>query len=85
MAHCIRLLWSGINILEHGEPIVRFEGEQLQYLKDIRLGKYDYDELMSLSEDLMRQMDEKVDKSSLPDSPDMEAVDRLYKELIKIE
>lgn len=55
MLHCMRLLFSGKNILINNEPIVRFEGDQLQYLKDIRAGKFEYETIMA---DVERQMKE---------------------------
>jgi len=47
LMHCMRLLLSGKNILINGEPIVRFEGAQLKYLKDIRAGKFEYEDIMA--------------------------------------
>lgn len=82
LLHCMRLLMSGRSILETGRPIVRFEGAQRQYLMDIRLGRFGYDEVMA---DVERQMAvlEALYKESdaVPHEADRAAVDRLYREL----
>lgn len=85
MMHCMRLLFSGKNILLNGKPIVRFEGEQLQLLKDIRAGKYSYDELMNMMENEMAELEIIKEKSLLPHSVDDKAIEELYKELIHME
>lgn len=46
MMHCLRILWSGIHILDHGVPKIRFDGEKHDMLMGIRLGKYTYEEIM---------------------------------------
>ena len=81
MLHCIRLLWSGRNILENGEPIVRFTGEKLQYLRDIRAGKFSYEELLAKAQREKDELHELKEKSALPEKPDKKAIDRLYREL----
>lgn len=78
--HCFRLLYSGKNILKYGEPIVRFEGEKLQFLKDIRNGKYSYEYLMNLVESEMQEMDSLKESSNLPKSPNMKKIEKLYRE-----
>lgn len=80
--HCVRLLKSGKNILENGEPIVRFEGEDLKFLRDIRAGKYGYDYLMQYVEESMKELEIIKDKSSLPHSANMNAINKLYLEII---
>jgi hypothetical protein len=37
---------SGRSILERGEPIVRFEGQSLHLLLEIRAGKMPFDQIM---------------------------------------
>jgi predicted nucleotidyltransferase len=80
--HCVRLLLSGANILKNGEPIVRFEGEQLKYLKDIRAGKFEYEDIMARVEGLMAELDVLRDKCTLPIAHNMDKIDELYKELM---
>lgn len=81
MLHCLRLLWSGRNILENGEPIVRFTGEKLQFLRDIRAGKFSYEELLAKAQKEKDELHELKEKSALPEKPDKKAIDRLYREL----
>ena len=84
MMHCMRLLRSGKNILLHGEPIVRFEGEQLQFLKNIRAGKYSHEQIMEWVEQEMAELEKIKDESTLPHSVDHKAIERLYRELVSI-
>jgi hypothetical protein len=85
MMHCMRLLFSGKNILSKGEPIIRFEGEQLQYLRDIRAGKFEYNELMTRAEKEMAELKELKSSSSLPYSADMKKLNQLYQRIRKME
>jgi len=84
MQHCMRLLWSGRNILENGEPIVRFSGEKLQHLRDIRSGKYTHDQLMEWIEEEMRKLDKIKESSDLPESSDFNKINKLYREIIGV-
>jgi predicted nucleotidyltransferase len=82
MLHCFRLLMSGKSILENGVPIIRFEGEQLQFLKDIRAGKYKYEELIIDVEKRMENLKTIYETSTLPHSPDKQKIDDLYREIV---
>ncbi len=77
LMHTFRLLYSGINIMEAGEPIVRFSGEKLQKLLDIRHGLFTYDELLTESELLLRKLDDLKKSSHLRERADMKKVDAL--------
>jgi predicted nucleotidyltransferase len=81
MCHCMRLLYSGENILLHGEPIVRFTGDKLQYLMDIRYGKVQYDSIMKEVEIKMKQLEDLYETSLIPYSVDRDKIDSLYKEV----
>ena len=79
--HLIRLFMMGIDILEKGE-IRTHRVEDLPVLMSIRRGDYmladgtfskDFYELL---EEYERKMDEAAAKTTLPDSPDMVAVER---------
>jgi predicted nucleotidyltransferase len=83
--HTFRLLWSGLNILENGEPIVRFEGERLEFLMDIRTGKFEHDELMEQSEKMMANLDALYNNSTIPESVDKKAINDLYMEVIQMD
>lgn len=82
-SHCCRLIFSGKNILTQGEPIVRFTGEKLQFLKDVRGGKIEYNTLMTTIENEMKELEETYNKSTLPWGCDIKKVDRLYRELVE--
>lgn len=82
MLHTIRLLWSGENILRHGEPIVRFEGEQLKFLRNIRENKFSYEFLMEMVEEKMKVIEDLSKTSKLSWEVDIDKIDELFKELI---
>ncbi|UCH71810.1 MAG: nucleotidyltransferase domain-containing protein, partial [Thermoplasmatales archaeon] len=70
MTHCVRLLMSGENILRNGEPIVRFEGKQLEYLLNIRKGKLKYEAIVEDVEKRMKLLQQLKKVSTLPDDVD---------------
>jgi predicted nucleotidyltransferase len=82
MMHCVRLLMSGKNILENGEPIIRFSGEQQKYLMAIRNGDIsDYEVIMADVEQMLNGINEKAKTSSLPDDVDYDKIEALYHEV----
>lgn len=81
MSHCMRLMLSAENILVNGEPIVRFAGKQLQMLKDIRAGKWQYAEIMKNVNDLSARLEEAHKSSSLPDEMNVEVANKLFQEI----
>lgn len=68
LMHTVRLLLSAHSILERGEPIIRFEGEGLQTLLDIRAGRYTYDDIMALAQGLAADCERLQATSDLPRS-----------------
>jgi predicted nucleotidyltransferase len=83
LMHCVRLLLSGINILTNGVPIVRFEGEQLEYLRDIRVGKFEYAVIMKDVEDKMAILEGLKDNTKLKYAVNTEEINEIYQKLIK--
>jgi uncharacterized protein len=81
MMHTIRLLMSGRSILEEGAPIVRFEGQSLNLLLDIRAGKMPFDEIMNVANELMSECERFKLTAKLPPSCDIAAADALLLEL----
>lgn len=81
MMHCMRLLLSGESILRTGEPIVRFEGEQREYLMRIRRGEFAYEEIMEAVDEKMRELESLCRISTIPDSVEPGRIDILYREL----
>ena len=81
MMHTFRLLYSGKNILDHGEPLVRFNGELKDFLMKIRQGEYDYDDLNTRADSLVEEMEESFKQSTLPEEADTKAIDQLTKRI----
>lgn len=82
MQHCMRLLMSGANILKTGEPIIRFDGADLQYLRDIREGHFTHEQLMADVDKRMADLELINKDSTLPWGADDKAIDDLYRELV---
>jgi len=84
--HCIRLLRSGLEILQRGEVTVdRNLAGDIDDLKAILRGNYSYEELMKMAEDLVAQMDAFYEQSSLPHRPDLEQINDLCMELVEMQ
>ena len=81
MQHCIRLLLSAKNILEYGEPIVRFTGEKLQILRDIRDRKPTYEEILKYADKVKADMDVLFEKCKLPKQPDPVLVNKIFMDI----
>jgi len=84
--HCIRLLRSGLEILKNGRIIVdrRLAGDA-DDLKAILRGDYNYEQLMKMAEDLVKEMDVFYHQSSLPHRPDLEKINNLCMELVEMQ
>ena len=80
--HCIRLLISGINIMKNGEPIIHFTGEQKDFLMNVRNGKYEYDYIMNIADEKMKELEETYNSSTIPYAVDMKKIDDLYLEVL---
>jgi len=82
MMHCIRLLISGEHILTQGSPIVRFEGDHLKYLMQIRSGELEYEDIMSEVERRMVEFRRIYDESNvIPNEVNRKDIEALYREL----
>jgi predicted nucleotidyltransferase len=84
MMHCFRLLISGEQILSQGEPLVRFEGELLQLLTQIRAGEFSYQELIDQLEVRMMKLEQAWQNTTMPDSVDPEWLDTLFREVTAV-
>lgn len=82
MLHTVRLMLSAENIIKNGEPIVRFTGETLAYLRKIREGVFSYDELMELTTEKMNFIETNKHTCSLPESSDKKKINKIFQELI---
>ncbi|ESQ16147.1 MAG TPA: hypothetical protein DDY14_12615 [Chromatiaceae bacterium] len=81
MMHTFRLLFSGAHLLEHGRPLVRFEGERLAFLLRVLAGHYDYQALIDRVEAEVVKLDTLYNTSTLPETVDRPAINRLFRSL----
>lgn len=81
MMHTFRLLLSGESILKQGAPIVRFEGEPLKFLMDIRAGLFAYEDLIQRAESKVEELKKLSERCDLPDQPDQSQAEALLKEI----
>ncbi|MDR0608530.1 MAG: nucleotidyltransferase domain-containing protein [Planctomycetaceae bacterium] len=81
LAHCMRLLYEAEHILQYGFPKVRFEGEQLQKLKEIRFTRLPYEEIIAEAEERLAQLEEYRKTCTLPNSADIKTLSDLLVEL----
>lgn len=84
ICHCVRLLWSSENVLRNGEPIIRFEGEQKDFLMRIRKGEMHYEELMAMIEPKMDELKTLCENTTaVPHHVDEHAINKLFLEIVK--
>jgi predicted nucleotidyltransferase len=81
MLHCMRLLYEGEHILQHGYPKVRFEGEELQRLLDIRFGELPYEEIVAEADERLADLDERRKTCTLPNTANLDLLSELLVEL----
>jgi uncharacterized protein len=82
--HCIRLLRSGLEILQSGEVVVdRQDAGDADELTAILHGDLTYEQVTKISDDLVAKLDRAYDTSNLPHHPDLPAIDRLCIELVE--
>lgn len=81
LMHTLRLLLSGKSILEHGEPLVRVTGEPLQLLRDVRNGRYRYEEILAMADAIVADCERLKTVSALPPETDASAAEALLQQL----
>jgi predicted nucleotidyltransferase len=81
MMHTVRLLLSGRSIMQSGEPIVRFAGDQLTLLMSIREGCLSFDEIMGVAEGLLADCERLKAESDLPEVCDTAQANALLREV----
>ena len=81
MCHCVRLLMSGENLLTNGCPLVRFEGEQKDYLMKIRSGEMEYEDIILEVENRMKKLEELYNTSTIQHSVNINKIEELYRKL----
>lgn len=80
-AHLVRLLRMGKEIVETGKVIVKRPDSQ--ELLSIRNGAWSYDKIIDYAKSLDAEVKALYDKSPLPESPDLEAIETLQMELVE--
>jgi len=83
MMHTYRLLNVSLEIARDGVLNVRRPKEEIETLMKIRRGEFEYDELMSKAELLIKQIDDIYDKSNLPNKVDQDFVNDLILKIRK--
>ena len=81
MMHTLRLLYSGLNIMREGAPLVRFSGEKLAELLAVRRGEFSYAALIAKAEELAAELASLRENSSLPENADRREIGNLLLEI----
>jgi len=68
LLHCYRLIETGIEIAK--EKTINVRRNNANFLIEIRKGKHNLDELLTASNEKLKQLDEEFDNSDLPDKAD---------------
>jgi len=83
MMHTFRLLLSGKNILENGQPIVRFQGELLEFLKHILAGRIPFADLVAQADELVAEIEGLENRKGLPKDVDRALLDAILKRMTR--
>jgi predicted nucleotidyltransferase len=83
MMHTVRLLLSGRSILQNGFPLVRFSGNDLQLLLDIRAGRLSFDQIMEIAIDVTADCERLKSSTNLPDTCDKQAATCLLRDVTR--
>ena len=83
MSHSFRLLHMGLEIAREGKFIVDRTGIDADYLLDIRNHKYTYEELIERLEAKKNELDEAIEKCTLPDTISREYVNEMMVDIRK--
>ncbi len=81
LMHCFRLLEMGIDAAKHGELIVKRPAKEREWLLSVRAGDLEYEDLIAKADEKLKNMEDLVSKSDLPDSIDSDFVDNLLIDL----
>lgn len=79
MMHTIRLLQSAVNIFRNNQLEIRVKNRE--ELLDIKAGKWDYNDLLLFSDQLIEELNFLSENSSLPDYPDQKKAAKLLIEI----
>ena len=81
MMHTFRLLDMAEEIAETGQIVVRRPNRE--FLLKIKSGAFEYNELLEIAEERISKMDTLYQHSALPESPDLEKINRTLIEVRK--
>ena len=79
-SHLIRLMRTGLEILR--DHTLKVKRDDAKELLEIRNGKWTYDELMEITADLQKEIDETAKKTTLRKSPDKKKIDQVLLSLL---
>ena len=88
LGHLVRLVYEAENILNMGRPMIKLEGAQKQMVMDIRNSGSEgyrnvpYEEVVEMVNAKVPELAERYRKSTLPEQPDWNKVEKLYLEMI---
>lgn len=77
MMHMFRLLLSCKEILHSGSPLVRVEGDNKIFLNDVLDGKYPFEELVSISNTKIDELDTLKEQKNLREKPNTNLINEL--------
>lgn len=75
LSHAVRIAEQAIELFNTGH--IEFPRPNAEYLRDIKLGKYDYKEIAEKIEDNFIKVKEASEKSTLPETVDKNLVDKM--------
>lgn len=82
-SHIVRLCIQGATVLLKGYIPTRLPEDEARLVKDIRLGRVGYEDVIRLIDEWMRRLDEARDQSTLPDEPDWRTINMVTLEIHK--
>jgi predicted nucleotidyltransferase len=80
--HLIRLLIMGTELLE-GKGINTYRGNDIDFLMDIRNGKYSYEDIFSMVDEFEKKFKYASDNTTLPEKPNYNKVEEMIMEINK--
>lgn len=77
ISHCVRIFTMAKEIAEGKGMLLDRTGIDKEFLMSVKNHERSYDEIMSYVENLKEEMEESFEKSTLPDCPDQDLLDKL--------
>jgi len=78
-AHMIRVLMAGLDLVRDRAVFLPMKPEQIEFLREIRRGEVERDDLLELSTKLEHELSSETEDSSLPDSVDYDFLNDLLR------